>query len=148
MPRQGASAPRNAQRVGRDPLADPAYRSGGRDSRGRAVTSPSAELLELEDFDDARPVRAERGAGVGGRAQRGAGVEGRRTVTIRGTGGDRYVSTRAGRDRRRPERRYERAGFRPDRAAMWAVLLGILLIVVAATSAHAATLQAALHHLR
>ena len=35
-------------------------------------------------------------------------------------------------------RRHERAGFKPDRTAMWAVLLGLLLILVAATSAHAA----------
>ena len=41
---------------------------------------------------------------------------------------------------RRPERRYERPGFRPDRAAMWAVVLGVLLILAAATSAHAASL--------
>jgi hypothetical protein len=127
MPRQGASAPRSAQRADRDPPAGPVYRSGG-----RAVAARGAELFELEGLDDAYPVRA----------ARGAGVEGRRTVTIRGTGGDRYAPTRAGRDRRRPERRYERTGFRPDRAAMWAVLLGILLIVVAATSAHAATLHA------
>jgi hypothetical protein len=38
---------------------------------------------------------------------------------------------------RRPQRRaYERAGFRPDRVAMWAVLLGVLLVLVAVLSAH------------
>jgi hypothetical protein len=36
--------------------------------------------------------------------------------------------------------RHERPGFRPDRTALWAVLLGLLLILVAATSAHAAVL--------
>jgi hypothetical protein len=42
--------------------------------------------------------------------------------------------------------RHERAGFRPDRAAMWAVLLGVILMLAAATSSHAATLAAhALH---
>ena len=72
------------------------------------------------------------------------GVPGRRTVTIRGQGAERYVPTRSS-SRRRPERRYERAGFRPDRAAMWAVLLGVMLILAAATSAHAATLHALAH---
>jgi hypothetical protein len=38
-------------------------------------------------------------------------------------------------------RRHERPGFRPDRAALWAVMLGLLLILVAATSAHAAILH-------
>jgi hypothetical protein len=64
------------------------------------------------------------------------GVPGRRTVTIRGQGSERY---RAPTPRRPSERRHEREGFRPDRAAMWAVLLGVLLILVAVTSAHAAT---------
>ena len=60
----------------------------------------------------------------------------RRTVTIRGQGAERY---RAPTPRRPAERRHEREGFRPDRAAMWAVLLGVMLILVAVTSAHAAT---------
>jgi hypothetical protein len=71
----------------------------------------------------------------------GAGVPGRRTVTIRGQAPERYPARRADGSRRpRPERRHERAGFRPDRAALWAVLLGVMLILVAVTSAHAATL--------
>jgi hypothetical protein len=37
---------------------------------------------------------------------------------------------------RQKRRAYERAGFKPDRVAMWAVLLGLLLVVVAAMSAH------------
>lgn len=68
------------------------------------------------------------------------GVPGRRTVTIRGQVADRYATPRPS-SRRRPERRYERSGFRPDRAAMWAVLLGVMLILAAVTSAHAATLH-------
>ncbi len=75
-------------------------------------------------------------------------ITGRRTVTITGRGAERYVSPRRERGARRPpQSRHERVGFRADRAAMWAVVLGLLLIVVAATSAHAATLHAvvALH---
>jgi hypothetical protein len=47
--------------------------------------------------------------------------------------------------RRRP-RAYERSGFRPDRVAMWAVLLGVVLILVAAASSHAAQTLTAAHH--
>jgi hypothetical protein len=61
----------------------------------------------------------------------------RRTVTITGRGAERNLwAYEAG--RRRPARRpHERAGFKPDRVAMWAVCLGLLLIFVAAASAHA-----------
>jgi hypothetical protein len=72
------------------------------------------------------------------------GVPGRRTVTIRGQVADRYATPRPS-SRRRPERRYERSGFRPDRAALWAVLLGVMLILAAVTSAHAATLHTLAH---
>jgi hypothetical protein len=64
----------------------------------------------------------------------------RRTVTITGRGADPYRNA----PRRRPPRSArERVGFRPDRTAMWAVLLGVLLILVAATSSHAATRRVA-----
>ncbi|HXD66586.1 MAG TPA: hypothetical protein VNV17_18325 [Solirubrobacteraceae bacterium] len=73
------------------------------------------------------------------------GVAGRRTVTISGRVPDhRYVTPRQN-SRRRPERRYERSGFRPDRTALWAVLLGVMLILAAVTSAHAATLHTLAH---
>jgi hypothetical protein len=64
----------------------------------------------------------------------------RRTVVIRGQvapppGG---TGLRPGPARRRPPRRpSERiAGARPDRAALWAVMMGIFLIVVAVMTAH------------
>jgi hypothetical protein len=62
-------------------------------------------------------------------------VPGRRTVTIRGRGAERNLWPEHSR-RRPPRRAYERAGFRPDRVAMWAVLLGMLLVLVALASAH------------
>jgi hypothetical protein len=72
----------------------------------------------------------------------GAGVPGRRTVTIRGRGAERDLAFPAQRTSRRPATRpHERPGFKPDRAAMWAILLGIFLVLVAATSSHAATLR-------
>jgi len=64
----------------------------------------------------------------------------RRTVTIQGRPSDRFrppVDSR----RRQPPPHY-RAGFQPDRVAMWAVFLGLVLLLVAATSAHAAVLHA------
>jgi hypothetical protein len=50
-------------------------------------------------------------------------------------------------ERRRPPRRtVERVGPRPDRVALWAVLLGFFLILVAATSSRAATTPAVHGH--
>jgi hypothetical protein len=63
-------------------------------------------------------------------------ANGRRTIVIQGRGAERNLPVSP----RRPNvPRHERPGFKPDRAAMWAVFLGLLLILVAATSAHAAT---------
>jgi hypothetical protein len=71
---------------------------------------------------------------------RGTGVPGRRTVTIRGYGAERNVPRSPAHGRRRTEPRHQRPGFQADRMAMWAVLLGIVLVVVAAASAHGAVL--------
>jgi hypothetical protein len=72
----------------------------------------------------------------------GAGVPGRRTVTIRGRGAERELAfPQNGRARRPAVRRHERPGFRPDRTALWALMLGVVLVLVAATSSHAATLS-------
>ena len=56
------------------------------------------------------------------------GPAGRRTVVITGRGDDRYMPA----PRRRPSsslRFHERTGFSPDRAGLWAVLLGIALLI-------------------
>jgi hypothetical protein len=67
-----------------------------------------------------------------------AGQPGRRTITITGRGAERNVPWHTQASRRRSTRRvHERSGFRPDRFAMWALFLGLLLLLVAATSAHA-----------
>jgi len=69
------------------------------------------------------------------------GVPGRRTVTIRGRGAERDLMWPAHQSRRRPDFPvYERPGFKPDRMAMWAVFLGLLMVLVAAASSHAAVL--------
>lgn len=73
-----------------------------------------------------------------------AGIPGRRTVTIRGRGAERELAFPTYRSANRPATpRRERPGYKPDRTAMWAVLLGVLLVLVAATSSHAAVLS---HH--
>ncbi|MGI8802573.1 MAG: hypothetical protein ACR2KV_10435 [Solirubrobacteraceae bacterium] len=75
-------------------------------------------------------------------------MPGRRTVTITGQGAEGYASRNGTRpsaaQRHQRLQRHERAGFRPDRVAMWAVLLGVMLMLAAATSSHAAVLAA--HH--
>ena len=77
-----------------------------------------------------------------------AGAPGRRTVTITGQGAEGYASRNGTRpsaaQRHQQVRRHERAGFKPDRIAMWAVLLCVVMILAAVTSSHAAVLVA--HH--
>lgn len=62
---------------------------------------------------------------------------GRRTVTITGQAAPPPAPRVVALDRRRPRASaLERLGPRPDRIALWAVLMGVLLVVVAATSGH------------
>jgi len=91
------------------------------------------------DFDAARPAVAAR---RGGHAK-GTAIPARRTVEIRGrTVPAPAVPPRTVEpDRRRPPRRpVERVGARPDRVAMWALLMGIVLILVAVGTADASVL--------
>jgi len=63
----------------------------------------------------------------------------RRTVVIRGQVAPPLRPTaELGPARRRPPRRASEriVGTRPDRAALWAVMMGVFLIVVAVLSAH------------
>jgi hypothetical protein len=57
-------------------------------------------------------------------------------VKIQGRGAERHLPLPETSRRRPPRRAYERSGFRPDRLAMWAVLLGFLLVLVAIVSGH------------
>ena len=128
MPQSGVAVPRDGRS---DHEERPAARSTGPSRAPRATTEA---------------VRGPRSAaGLAAPARWDVPAE-RRTVTIRGRGSERYVAPRPSSSRpRRPQRRYERSGFRPDRTAMWAVLLGLMLILAAAASAHAATLHAVAH---
>jgi hypothetical protein len=118
-------------------------REGSRDGRegSRGLDRPRSARPVLRAVQDAPAIPesdppAIRGSG-GGRSAHGASnvprvIPGRRTVTIRGQLAARPAPRRPGRSP------YERGGSRPDRIAMWAVLLGVLLILVAATSSRAA----------
>ena len=64
----------------------------------------------------------------------------RHTVIIHGRPEDRYRPAPSARRRQPPP--HQRVGFQPDRVAMWAVLLGLVLLLVAATSSHAAVIGA------
>jgi hypothetical protein len=102
----------------------------------RRYAQPWWEELDREAFrfPAAREVRETAAVAEAVPAARVGGE--RRTVTIRGHGAERNLPVA------RPTlRRHERPGFRPDRVAMWAVLLGLCLILVAVASAHGAVLH-------
>ena len=69
--------------------------------------------------------------------EKGAGVPDRRTVKIGGRPEGSLEAARYERDRARRPRRtaHERVGHRPDRIAMWAFALGLLLILIAILTA-------------
>ncbi|HEX4363319.1 MAG TPA: hypothetical protein VHZ75_02145 [Solirubrobacteraceae bacterium] len=70
---------------------------------------------------------------------KGSAVPARRTIEIRGrTVPAPPVPRSVELDRRRPPRRaIERVGARPDRLALWALLMGIVLILVAVGTSNA-----------
>ena len=90
---------------------------------------------------DAEAVRPGAAPRRGGHAK-GTAIPARRTVEIRGrTVPAPAVPRTVEIDRRRPQRRpIERVGTRPDRLAMWALLMGIVLILVAIGTADASVL--------
>src|SRR5947209_4186056 len=127
MPRTGTQAPASEMHPVGSVRAS-AHPVGVARTAARAVDSARSGARAASSAGADRPAAPARPAG---------GVPGRRTVTIRGYGADPMRGAGSGRAGRRPPRRaYERAGFRPDRMAMWAVLLGVLLVVAAATSSH------------
>lgn len=65
-------------------------------------------------------------------------AEGRRTIVITGHGAERHLPVPTRRQSSLPI--YERSGFKPDRIALWAFLLGLALLLGATTSSHAAVL--------
>ena len=125
MPEAGAAARRKRGNV--VPWWEELDSEAFREFRAASIAEPhpAADPLSPEPEAD---LRLERPVTWAPRA-----ANGRRTVQITGRGAQRSLPPA------RPTlRRHEREGFKPDRAAMWAVVLGLLLILVAAASAHAA----------
>jgi hypothetical protein len=119
---------------------------------GQLELRPFDAELELRPFDGELDLHAPEGAKLASAPQAasapprprpvtaagGASVSPtpvRRTVKIQGRGAERNLPW-PDPNRRPPRRPYERHGFRPDRVAMWAVLLGLMLVLVAVLSAH------------
>jgi hypothetical protein len=131
----GRSAEPDPARRAYTGAARPSSRDGAR-PRPREALRPGSREAVRRDRAVAGPRQPTRPADHASSAPTGAAVPGRRTVRIQGRGSERY---RPSPNRQRPHRRrHERDGFKPDRAAMWAVLLGVVLILVAATSSRAA----------
>ena len=97
------------------------------------VVPEAADLLAHGAYGDGSPAPDARG-GSGSPAP-----PARRTVEIRGRTVPAPAVPRTDR-RRSPRRAVERVGPHPDRLALWALLMGLVLILVAVTTADAATL--------
>lgn len=123
--------------------ADLAARRAGRERR--RIDGDSAPARRLDHEPGAPSRRRDHVAPASASPMRSghgeAGLPGRRTVEIRGRTVPAPAVPRAIEpDRRRaPRPAAERVGARPDRLALWALLLGLLLILVAVTTADAAT---------
>jgi len=101
------------------------------------VERRSAELVERRSYDAGRPAPVARR----GPHPKGTAIPARRTVEIRGRTVPAPAVPRVELDRRRPPRRaIERVGPRPDRLALWALLMGLMLILVAVGTADASVL--------
>lgn len=154
MPRPRASVPPEAIRIEdevwqeaftrREPARQRPRRlhaiEGGRpSSRGVAIEAPpeparpAIRQTATRSVAAPRPVAAPRRAAAS-EDPHAVAMPGRRTVTIRGHGAERNLPWPESSRRRPPLRAHERAGFKPDRVALWAVMLGILLILVAIVS--------------
>ena len=142
-------------------LREAAERRHGEPSRRERQSSPGEPFADRQ-----RPARVE--ANPRSEAASGPSPAQRRTVRIRGQviptaparplheAGDaeldavvvagpwvRQVPSQA---HRRPRKRVsERVGPRPDRIALWAFVVGLLLVVIAAATAHGATPSLAAH---
>jgi hypothetical protein len=140
MPRPGVTAPQDQIGVDRGAFADLDFDSWF--DRDWISDHPDREWSD-EHWTDSW---ADLGDGASPLAT--GGVPGRRTVKITGHGAEGYASrngtTPTNALRYTQLQRHERPGFRPDRVAMWAVFLGVVLLLAAVTSAHAAALVA--HH--
>jgi len=101
------------------------------------VARRSAAVVERRSYDSGKPAPVARR----GPHPKGTAMPARRTVEIRGRTVPAPAVPRVELDRRRPPRRaIERVGQRPDRLALWALLMGLMLILVAVGTADASVL--------
>ncbi|MEA2195546.1 MAG: hypothetical protein QOG42_1980 [Solirubrobacteraceae bacterium] len=119
-------------------LADVAQRRATLERRPPEVVERRAtEVVERRASDAGRPAPVARR----GPHPKGTALPARRTVEIRGRTVPAPPVPRIELDRRRPTRSaVQRVGPRPDRLAMWALLMGLLLILVAVGTADASVL--------
>ena len=110
-----------------------------RADRADDVARHASRERQHVDAETVRPAATDRR----GAHPKGTAIPARRTVEIRGRTAPAPVVPRTVEiERRRPPRRsVERVGARPDRVAMWALLMGIVLILVAVGTADAAVLS-------
>ena len=137
--RRGAEREEHASR----PASSEAHPRFHQEFASRHLTTRDHEPVSDEVLAHSAPVAAATSAIGAGESESPS----RRTVVIRGQGTRGYTPARGGYETRlRP---HERTGFKPDRVALWAVLLGLALLLGAVTSSHAAVLHgtAGLHHL-
>jgi len=122
------------------------------EARRRADLADQRGRPEPHETVERRPVeRVERRASGAGRSApvarrgphpKGTPIPARRTVEIRGRTVPAPDVPRIELDRRRPPRRsVQRVDPRPDRLALWALLLGLLLILAAVGTADASVLM-------
>jgi len=122
------------------------------EARRRADLADQRGQPEPRETVERRPVeRVERRASGAGRSApvarrgphpKGTPIPARRTVEIRGRTVPAPDVPRIELDRRRPPRRsVERVNPRPDRLALWALLMGLLLILAAVGTADASVLM-------
>ena len=111
-----------------------------RDGGGGDVAERRHEAKDRQgEVEIVRPLPPRRGPHV-----KGSAIPTRRTIEIRGrtVPAPSVPRERVELDRHRPPRRaaVERVGARPDRLAMWALLMGLVLILVAVGTADASAL--------
>jgi hypothetical protein len=121
--------------LGEDPGADWTVLTLERDEARAADGRPARPRAGAHTATMAASARHGSGAPATPRAfVAGEPGDQRRTVVIRGQAAPMRMDR--GAERRRPApRARDRIGHRPDRVAMWAVMLGVLLIVVATMTA-------------
>jgi hypothetical protein len=132
-------ASRERRRVEADVASAPRRRTEPDAPAPRRRTEPDAPAPRRRDHLDSAPRRLDappvaRRGGYGDAVPAPA----RRTIEIRGRTVPAPVVPRTlevDRTRRRPRRAIERVGPRPDRLAMWALLMGLVLILVAISTA-------------